>query len=163
MNCPSHVIGGGYVDTSPPAIKCSALAPRASPVGMAWGYAVKKNIMLWALREREKIVRINRSYPHYSPPNTRKDFYLRQQQKKTQKHYFTIEPRATKPPYPHMGRVGGVNIITAYIHTPRKRGDSPKEIQSSSQGISFGEKGAGKRKIGAHPRLYVFVSAHQKF
>ena len=44
------------------------------------------------------------------------------------------------------------------INTPRLRGDSPKEIQQSNQGISFGEKGAGKRKIGAHPRLYVYLS-----
>ena len=38
---------------------------------------------------------------------------------------------------------------------PRSRGGSPKEIQQSNKGISFGEKGAGKRKIGAHRRFYV--------
>ena len=46
LNCPSHVIGGGYVDTSPPAIGCFAKAPRASPIKMAWGYAVKGIICL---------------------------------------------------------------------------------------------------------------------
>ena len=44
-----------------------------------------------------------------------------------------------------MGR--DFNLKTAYIQTPRLRGDSPKEIQPSTKGISFGEKGAGKRKI----------------
>ena len=41
------------------------------------------------------------------------------------------------------------------IIPPRSRGGSPKEIQQSIKGISFGEKGAGKRKIGAHRRFYV--------
>ena len=43
------------------------------------------------------------------------------------------------------------------INTPRSRGDSPKEIESSIKGIPFGEKGAGKSKIGAHRRFYVYL------
>ena len=58
--------------------------------------------------------------------------------------------------YSHIGRVGGVNIITAYIQTPRSRGDSPKKIQPSIKGISFGEEGAGKRKIEAQARFDVY-------
>ena len=41
------------------------------------------------------------------------------------------------------------------IIPPRLRGASPKEIQQSNKGISFGEKGAGKRKIEAQARLDV--------
>ena len=64
-----------------------------------------------------------------------------------------LEPKASD------GAEGGwgFNLKTAYIQTPRSRGDSPKEIQPSIKGISFGEKGAGKRKIGAPPRLYVYL------
>ena len=46
LNRPSHVSGGGYVDTSPPANKCYANASHASPIKMAWGYAVKRIICL---------------------------------------------------------------------------------------------------------------------
>ena len=63
LNRPSHVIGGGYVDTSPPAIKCSALAPRASPVEMAWEYAVK-GIIYFVHYGKGKSCMQNQSYPH---------------------------------------------------------------------------------------------------
>ena len=65
-----------------------------------------------------------------------------------------------------MGRVGGGNIITAYIQTPRLRGGSPKEIQLSNKGISFGEKGAGKRKIEAQARFdvnYIVLCCDDRF
>ena len=75
--------------------------------------------------------------------------------KQTQTHYFNEKQGTTKSPYHHMGRVGGVNIITAYIQTPRFSGDSPKEIQPSNKGISFGEEGAGKRKIEAQAQFDV--------
>ena len=55
MNLPSHVIGGGYAHASPPANKCSALAPRASPVEMAWEYAVKGIICLVHYGKGEKL------------------------------------------------------------------------------------------------------------
>ena len=64
-----------------------------------------------------------------------------------------LEPKASD------GAEGGrgFNIITAYIQSPRFSGDSPKEIHLSNQRICFGEKGAGKRKIGAHRRFYVYL------
>ena len=49
------------------------------------------------------------------------------------------------------------------ITTPRSRGASPKEIQPSNQGISFGEKGAGKRKIEAQARFDVNFMASCRF
>ena len=49
------------------------------------------------------------------------------------------------------------NGQTYRLITPRLRGASPKEIQQSNKGISFGEKGAGKRKIAAHRRFYVHL------
>ena len=52
----------------------------------------------------------------------------------------------------------GIKIDSLYMTIPpRLRGGSPKEIQQSNKGISFGEKGAGKRKIGAHRRFYVYL------
>ena len=55
MNRPSHVSGGGYVDTSPPANECYANASRASPVEMAWEYAVKEIICLVHYGKGEKL------------------------------------------------------------------------------------------------------------
>ena len=73
LNCPSHVIGGGYACASPPAIRCSALAPRASPVEMAWGYAVKRIICLVHYGKGKSFTQ-NQSYTHLLPLNTRKEF-----------------------------------------------------------------------------------------
>ena len=51
----------------------------------------------------------------------------------------------------------GIKVYSLYtIIPPRLRGDSPKEIQPSNKGISFGEKGAGKRKIEAQARFDVY-------
>ena len=76
LNCPRHVIGGGYVVTSPPAIGCFALASRASPIKMAWGYAVKGIICLVHYRKGKNYTQ-NRSYTHIPPLNTRKDFWFK--------------------------------------------------------------------------------------
>ena len=73
LNRPSHVSGGGYAHASPPAIKCYALAPRASPVEMAWGYAVKRIICLVHYGKGKNYTR-NQSYTHIPPLNTRKEF-----------------------------------------------------------------------------------------
>ena len=59
------------------------------------------------------------------------------------------------PISPHRAGGRGINLKTAYIQTPRSRGDSPKEIHPSNQGISFGEKGAGRRKIEVQARFDV--------
>ena len=75
-NRPSHVIGGGYVDTPPPANKCSANASRASPVGMAWEYAVK-GIIYFVHYGKGKSYMRNQSFPHSSPLNTRKGFWFK--------------------------------------------------------------------------------------
>ena len=76
MNSPSHVIGGGYVDTSPPAIKCFALASHASPVEMAWEYAVKGIICLVHYGKGKNCTRKSKLSTLF-PLNTRKGFCLR--------------------------------------------------------------------------------------
>ena len=75
MNCPSHVIGGGYVDSSPPANKSYAKAPRASPVETAWEYVIK-GIIYFVHYGKERNYTQNRSYTHIPPLNTRKGFQL---------------------------------------------------------------------------------------
>ena len=98
----------------------------------------------------------NRSYTHIPPLNTKKDFRFKAQQTANTKALLRYKAKNDHVPILSYGAGGwDFNLKTAYIQTPRLRGDSPKEIQSSSQGISFGEKGAGKRKIEAQARLDV--------
>ena len=73
MNLPSHVIGGGYAFAPPPAIKGYANAPRASPIEMAWEYAVKRIICFGHYGKGKNYIQ-NRSDTHIPPLNTRKGF-----------------------------------------------------------------------------------------
>ena len=74
----------------------------------------------------------------------------------------TLRVLAAPPFYRHGTAYQSVFKIGS-ITPPRSRGASPKEIQPSNQGISFGEKGAGKRKIEAQARFDVNFMASCRF